>query len=200
MKESMKTDESDTRVEIKLAGFGGQGIALMGNILGKAGQIYSDKLAVWTQSYGPESRGGASSSDVVIDSKEIDYPYTEFGKVDIFVVMSKEAYDKFVKYLKPHGKFFYDTDMLQIDDKVTELTDDILSIPATSLAENLGNRLVANVIMLGFVTKHALKDIISAKEMKESVLNSVPAKHKNLNDKAFDVGYNYEQVIQEVTT
>lgn len=196
----MQTDESDTRVEIKLAGFGGQGIALMGNILGKAGQIYGNKFAVWTQSYGPESRGGASSSDVVIDSKEIDYPYTEFGKVNIFVVMSKEAYNKFVNHLKPKGKFFYDTDMLHIDTKVTDLTDDIFGIPATSLAESLGNRLVANVIMLGFVTKHVLGEIISAEAMKKSVLNSVPAKHKNLNDEAFNIGYKYKKKIQEVTT
>ena len=125
----MENDELDTRIEIKLAGFGGQGIALMGNIIGKACQIYSDKYAVWTQSYGPESRGGASSSDVVIDSKEIDYPYAEPGNVNIFVVMSKEAYTKFVKDLKKDGRFFYDTDMLVIDDKATKLKNEIIGIP-----------------------------------------------------------------------
>ena len=65
-----------TRCEIKLAGFGGQGIALMGNIIGKAAQLFTDNNAVFTQSYGPESRGGASSSDVVIDKDTIDYPYS----------------------------------------------------------------------------------------------------------------------------
>lgn len=193
----MKIDDSDTRIEIKLAGFGGQGIALMGNVIGKACQLYGDKFAVWTQSYGPESRGGASSSDVVIDSKEIDYPYTEPGDVDIFIVMSKEAYDKFTKHLRPNGQFFYDPDMLTLDDKATSLTKNIMGIPATTLAEELGNRMVANVIMLGFLTKHAMENIIPAEAMRKAALESVPAKYRSLNEKAFDTGYNYEMQTME---
>lgn len=195
----MEIDESDTRIEIKLAGFGGQGIALMGNVIGKACQLYGDKFAVWTQSYGPESRGGASSSDVVIDSKEIDYPYTEPGSVDIFVVMSKEAYDKFTKNLSLNGQFFYDPDMLTIDDKAKTLTENILGIPATTLAEELGNRMVANVVMLGFLTKHVMEKIIPAEAMRKATLESVPAKYRALNEKAFDTGYNYETQTMEVT-
>lgn len=192
----METDESDTRIEIKLAGFGGQGIALMGNVIGKACQLYGNKFAVWTQSYGPESRGGASSSDVVIDSKEIDYPYTEPGSVDIFVVMSKEAYNKYAKNLRLDGKFFYDPDMLTLDDKVKILTKNILGVPATTLAEKLGNRMVANVVMLGFITKHAIEKIFPAEAMKKAVLESVPKKYKELNEKAFEAGYTYD--IQSV--
>ena len=188
----MEIDDSETRIEIKLAGFGGQGIALMGNVIGKACQIYGDKFAVWTQSYGPESRGGASSSDVVIDSKEIDYPYTEPGNVDIFVVMSKEAYNKFTKNLSLNGQFFYDPDMLVLDEKVKVLTNNILAIPATTIAENLGNRMVANVVMLGFLTKHAMEKIIPAEAMKKAILESVPKKYKELNENAFDKGYTYE--------
>lgn len=194
----MEIDESDTRIEIKLAGFGGQGIALMGNVIGKACQLYGNKFAVWTQSYGPESRGGASSSDVVIDSKEIDYPYTEPGRVDIFVVMSKEAYDKFTKNLRINGQFFYDPDMLTLDDKVRTLTNNIMGIPATSLAEELGNRMVANVVMLGFLTKHVMEDIITAEAMRKAVLESVPAKYRKLNERAFDTGYDYETQTMEV--
>lgn len=196
----MDKDNSDTRIEIKLAGFGGQGIALMGHIIGTATEIYANKYAVWTQSYGPESRGGASSSEVVIDSKEIDYPYTESGKVDIFVVMSKEAYDKFVKDLKKDGKFFYDTDMLSIDENVTAITNDIFGIPAISLAEDLGNRMVANVIMIGFITKNAIEKIIPLNAMKSAVLDSVPARYKKLNEQAFDAGYKYKIQLEEVTT
>ena len=191
-------DESDTRIEIKLAGFGGQGIALMGNVIGQACQIYGNKYAVWTQSYGPESRGGASSSDVVIDSKEIDYPYTEPGSVDIFVVMSKEAYNKFVKNLKINGQLFYDPDMLVLDDKATILTNNVLAVPATTLAENIGNRMVANVVMLGFITKHAMEKIIPTEAMKKAVLESVPKKYRELNEKAFDTGYAYEAQTMEV--
>ena len=194
----MVSDEVDTRVEIKLAGFGGQGIALMGSVLGQACQIYSDKYAVWTQSYGPESRGGASSSDVVIDSKEIDYPYTEPGQVDIFVVMSKEAYNKFIKNLKLNGTCFYDPDMLSVDDKALTLTNSVFSIPATALAEKLGNRMVANVIMLGFITKYALQNIIPADSMKQAILASVPTKFKELNEKAFEMGYSYQNQAQEM--
>lgn len=192
------TNEIESRVEIKLAGFGGQGIALMGSIIGKASQLYADKFAVWTQSYGPESRGGASSSDVVIDDHEIDYPYTEAGEVDILVVMSKEAYNKFIKNLKINGKFFYDPDMLSTDDKAKTLTDAVFAIPATSLAEELGFRMVANVVMLGFVTRHALQDIIPADSMRNAILSSVPPKFRDMNDKAFETGYSYYTKTQEV--
>lgn len=184
--------EKRTRQEVKLAGFGGQGIALMGSIVGKSAQLFAGRNAVFTQSYGPESRGGASSADVVIDENEIDYPYTEKGKLDYFVVMSKEAYLKFVNYTRKGGKIFYDPNLVPLDDQAMALTDKIYAIPATALAEQLGYRIVANIVMLGFFAKHTGEELIPVESLKQAILASVPARFKELNEKAFQVGYDYQ--------
>ena len=184
--------EEQTRIEIKLAGFGGQGIALLGAILGRAAQLHGGKRAVFTQSYGPESRGGASSSDVVIDTGEIDFPYTSKESVDYFIVMSKEAYHKFVPYMRKGGTMFYDPDLVEIDNVATDLTDKIHVIPATDLAEKLGYRIVANIIMMGFFAKHAGGDILPEGAIKKAVLSSVPPRFKELNERAFQAGYDYK--------
>jgi len=177
-----------TRCEIKLAGFGGQGIALMGNIIGKATQLYTENNAVFTQSYGPESRGGASSSDVVIDKDTIDYPYTSKGKVDYFVVMSKEAYTKYVVYLKKGGTLFYDSDLVVLDDKA-KLAGKTHAIPATNIAENLGIKIAANIVMLGFFAGNT--NVIPSDVLMKAVLSSVPPRFKEINEKAFQSGMNY---------
>jgi len=103
-----------SRVEIKVAGFGGQGMALLGRIIGIAAEQYTEKTAIFTQTYGPESRGGASSSDVIIENDKIDYPYTTPGNLDYFIVMSKEAYEKFIPYSKKTGSIFYDEDLVEL--------------------------------------------------------------------------------------
>lgn len=177
-----------SRCEIKLAGFGGQGIALMGNIIGKATQLHTDNNAVFTQSYGPESRGGASSSDVVIDKEIIDYPYTSQGKVDYFVVMSKEAYSKYIVYLKKGGILFYDSDLVELDDKA-KVAERIYDIPATNIAEKLGIKIAANIVMLGFFAGNT--DIIPSEVLLKTVLSSVPPRFKEVNEKAFQSGMNY---------
>ncbi|MHA2297417.1 MAG: 2-oxoacid:acceptor oxidoreductase family protein [Candidatus Hodarchaeales archaeon] len=179
----------DSRSEIKLAGFGGQGIALMGNIIGKATQLYTEFNAVFTQSYGPESRGGASSSDVVIDNKEVDYPYTTKGKVDYFVVMSKEAYSKYIVYLRDGGTIFYDTDLVALDDK-SKRAGKVYGIPATNLAEKLGIKIAANIVMLGFFASKTR--VIPVEALKKAVLSSVPPRFKQLNEKAFQSGMEYK--------
>ncbi|MFW9994676.1 MAG: 2-oxoacid:acceptor oxidoreductase family protein [Candidatus Odinarchaeota archaeon] len=179
-----------SRSEIKLAGFGGQGIALMGNIIGKAAQLFTDKNAVFTQSYGPESRGGASSSDVVIDSEEIDYPYTGKGKVDYFIVMSKEAYTKYVEFLREGGLLFYDTDLVALDDQ-SKKAGKIYGCPATAIAEKLGIKIAANIVMLGFFAGKT--DVLPAEIIEKAVLSSVPPKFKQLNEKAFRSGMEYRE-------
>ena len=176
------------RVEIQFGGFGGQGIILAGLILGRALSLYDNKEAVFTQSYGPEARGGAASSGVVMDDEGVDYPYVE--SPDIFIVMSSHAYSTYIDRVKPGATIIYDCDLVSLDDRVPDGAK-LYPINATKLAERLGNRIVANIIMLGYFTR--ITGIVSYDSMVRSVSEMVPPKAKELNLRAFDVGYNYER-------
>ena len=174
-----------TRTEIKLAGFGGQGIVLAGFILGKAISIFDDNNAVLTQSYGPEARGGACSADVVTSTEDIDYP--EVTIPGVVVIMSQEAYTKYGKNIRKKGLMLIDKGLVEVDGKDEGIT--ILGVPSTKFAEDLGRRIVANIVMLGFLT--AVTDVVSLKAMKKSLLDSVPKGTEELNMTAMMKGYDY---------
>jgi 2-oxoglutarate ferredoxin oxidoreductase subunit gamma len=179
--------EKMTRYEIRLCGFGGQGIALAGKILGSAVSIYEKKQSVTTQSYGPESRGGASASNVVFSDQEVDYPYVT--EPDVFICMSKEAYTKYIDDLKEGGLFLYEEDLVPVDKRMNK-AGKIYKIPATTIAENeLGRRIVANIVMVGFFA--GLNDKIGSKSLLKSVLSMVPPRFKELNERAFKTGMEY---------
>ncbi|MEA2071518.1 MAG: 2-oxoacid:acceptor oxidoreductase family protein [Asgard group archaeon] len=175
------------RFEIRLCGFGGQGVALAGKILGAAVSIYEEKNSVTTQSYGPESRGGASSCNVVMSDKEIDFPY--LTDPDIFICLSKEAYFKHIDSLKENGILFYEEDLVPVDDRI-EKAKHVFKLPATNIAEQeLGKRIVANIVMLGFFA--AINEQISSDSILKSVLRYVPKKYQELNKRAFKIGMRY---------
>lgn len=173
-------------LRVKISGFGGQGIILSAYIIGKAASIYDKKNAAMTQAYGPEARGGACSSQVVISSHEVDYPLVDTA--DVLIALSQEGYDTFSPILKKDGILLYDSDL------VTKLQphDEIISkpIPATRIAENLGKTIVANIVMLGFATAQA--KIATPEAMKKSIKESVPKKYVDLNLKAFQIGLEYK--------
>ncbi len=171
-------------IEIRLSGFGGQGLGLAGFLLGKALSLYDGKEAVMTQAYGPEARGGASSSNVVVSDTRVDYPFVQ--RPDVLVAMSQEAYTKFRPTVKPDGLVIVDADL------VTPLEDDaLLAIPATRLAEDLGRRIVANVIMLGYFTH--VTGIVSREALEEALEDTLSPKILPLNLKAFSAGYAFEK-------
>jgi 2-oxoglutarate ferredoxin oxidoreductase subunit gamma len=174
-----------TRTEIKLAGFGGQGIVLAAFILGKAVSIFDKKNAVLTQSYGPEARGGACSADVVKADGEIDFP--EVTIPQILVIMSQEAYTKYGEHIKDKGILLIDEDLVKLEP--TEKKIKTYSIPSTRFAEELGRKIVANIVMLGFVT--AITDVASVEAVKSSLLDSVPKGTEELNMTALMKGYDY---------
>lgn len=178
-----------SRTEIRLSGFGGQGIIKMGYIIGEAVAIHDGKNATFTQSYGPESRGGAAAAQVVISDEPISYPHVIAPA--ILVVMSQGAYSKYVPGFRKDGLLIIDEDLVQTDEAVESVR--LLSIPATRLAEELGRKMVANVVMLGFLT--AVTDLVSVEAMKKSVLSSVPKGTEELNMKAFERGYEYGQQV-----
>ena len=174
-----------TRTEIKLAGFGGQGIVLAGYILGKAISIYDKQNAVLTQSYGPEARGGACSADVVYADGEIDYP--EVTVPNIVVIMSQEAYNTYAKNIDKNGILLIDEDLVKIGKNNKKIK--VYSIPSTRLAEELGRKIVANIVMLGFFT--AITNIVTLEGLKKSLLDSVPKGTEQLNLSALMKGHDY---------
>ncbi|MEW6025856.1 MAG: 2-oxoacid:acceptor oxidoreductase family protein [Planctomycetota bacterium] len=179
--------------EIRFTGFGGQGIILAGHITGKAAAIYSDLYATLTQSYGPESRGGASSAQLIISDKPIFYP--NITRPDILIAMSQEGYSKYKDELKPNGIMLIDEDLVK--DGKPRGDVNIVRIPATRLAEQLGKRMVANIVMLGFMTarlasasaERGQTNVLRRKAMEEAVKTSVPPASIELNMQAFDKGF-----------
>ena len=174
-----------TEKEILITGFGGQGIVLTGYILGKAATLYDDKHATMTQSYGPEARGGSCSSQVVISEEEILFPYVE--KPQILICMSQDGFNKNKKLLIKGGLLIWETDLVD----AAELDESwiLYNIPATRFAEELGNKMMANIVMLGFLS--AVSEFVSVDSLREAVLISVPPKTKGANSDAFDKGREY---------
>ncbi len=175
-----------TRKEVRLAGFGGQGIVLAGNILGKSVALFEGKNAVFTQSYGPEARGGACSADVVISDQAIHYP--KVTQPDILVLMSEEAKNTYGGTLDPKTVVLTDENLVR-EEGIKERTSTLLSIPATLIAEKLGRKMVANIVMLGFLT--AVTDIVGREAILKAILSAVPEGTEELNTMAFEKGYQY---------
>jgi 2-oxoglutarate ferredoxin oxidoreductase subunit gamma len=170
---------------VRLSGFGGQGIVLAGNILGMAAAIYDGKHATFTQSYGPEARGGSCAAEVVIDSQPVHYPHIVDPQV--LVVMSQGAYNRYLPEFRQDGLLIVDTDLAELDEQAAGRR--VLSIPATRIAEQVGRRVVANIVMLGFLT--AVTDLVSVDGMREAALASVPRGTEELNARAFAAGLEY---------
>lgn len=173
-----------SRLEVNLAGFGGQGIILASYIVGKAATLYDRKNAVQSQSYGPEARGGACSAGVVISEEKIDYPFVQIP--DILILMSQEACTTYSRNIKKDTLILIDEDLVRIEDP---RPGKILAIPATRMAESLQRRIVANIVMLGFFA--SVTGVVSREAMEKSIGTSVPAPTVELNLKAFNMGYEY---------
>jgi len=176
--------------EIRIAGFGGQGVILSAVVLGKAASIYENGFATMTQNFGPEARGGACSAQLVLSDSPVLYPYVT--RPDIMVIMSQEAYNRFAPELKPEGVLIIEEDLV----RVSNLKGDpkIYAVPATRFAEELGKRMVLNSVMVGFFT--AVTKLLSADAVRKAVADSVPPSFRELNIKAFDKGYEYGSTAQ----
>ncbi|MBI4589331.1 MAG: 2-oxoacid:acceptor oxidoreductase family protein [Candidatus Rokubacteria bacterium] len=171
------------RQEIRLAGYGGQGIVLAGQLLGKAAALYDGKEAVFTQSYGPEARGGASSADLVIASGPVDYPLVT--RPDFLVAMFQEAYERYRPDMAEGGLLVIDSDLV----KPWPEEGPYRRIPATRLAEGLGKKIVANVVMLGFFTR--VSGLVPREAVETALRSSLAPRLLELNLRAFAAGYEY---------
>jgi 2-oxoglutarate ferredoxin oxidoreductase subunit gamma len=182
------TDTAKT--EIRLAGFGGQGIVLAGHILGKAASLFEHLNSVFTQSYGPEARGGACSADVIISGGAIFYPRVSCPQ--ILVLMSEEAKHTYGGLMTQEAMVLIDENLVQMDTVPTGCR--LFKIPATRLAEKLGRKIVANIVMLGFIT--SVTEVVGYEAMKQALFDSIPRGTEELNLKAFEKGYEYGKQVK----
>lgn len=169
------------KIEIRISGFGGQGVVLAGQILGKAA-VYNGKNVVQTQSYGAEARGSAAKSEVLISDDKIGFPMVR--KCDILVAMSQEAVEKNVKNLKEDCMLIVDSSVVK---KVPKIKARIFKVPATEVAaKTLGDRLYANMIMLGALNE--ITKIVDEDAVKKAVKDSVPKEAMTVNIRAYEKG------------
>ncbi|UCG28853.1 MAG: 2-oxoacid:acceptor oxidoreductase family protein [Bacteroidales bacterium] len=181
--------------EIRFSGFGGQGIIRCGLITGKALSLFDKKHATMTQSFGPEARGSACSSQLVVSDERVLYPY--ITKPGILIAMSQEAYDKYESDLQKDGILIIDEDL--VEPKPPRDNIKLYSVQSTRLAEELGNRIIGNLVMLGFFT--AVTAVVSPEAMKKALPGLVPERFLDLNIKGFDKGYEVGlQTIGKKTT
>ncbi len=163
------------RHEIRICGFGGQGIILAGVILGEAA-AKSGYQAVQTQSYGPESRGGAARSEVVVSDAPIDYP--RVTKADVIVALSQPAFDRYAGEIGEGG-------FIVVDDAGVE-AEGAIEMPFTKTAEAVGHKIVTNIVMLGYLG--ARLEFLDMDLLEETVLANVPKGTEEINRKALAAG------------
>jgi 2-oxoglutarate ferredoxin oxidoreductase subunit gamma len=171
--------------EIRFSGYGGQGVIRCGLITGKAISLYDNKFATMTQSFGPEARGSACSSQVVVSEERVLYPY--ITKPQILISMSQDAYEKYEPELREDGTLVYDTDLVKLKPPRGRIK--IYGVPATRFAEEMGNRIFANLVMLGFFT--AITKMVSPEAMKKALPGLVPKRFLEHNVRAFEKGYDH---------
>jgi 2-oxoglutarate ferredoxin oxidoreductase subunit gamma len=185
MDKAKKKPDTDDRYEIRLSGSGGQGMIFAGMVLAEAIGIGDGKNVVQTQSYGPEARGGASRSDVVVSSKEIYYPKTI--KLDLLLCLTQQSCDTYHQALKEDGVLIVDSGM------VSQLPAcEVNAFPFSQLArDSVGTPMVANIIALGTIA--GLTKIVSKKGLLETVQRRAPKGTEEKNLKALEIGFELAQ-------
>jgi len=173
------------RTEVKIGGFGGQGVILTGYVIGKAASLFDDKNATMTQAFGPEARGSACSSQVIVSDEPILYPYVK--KPQIMVIMSQEAFAKFSPAIDPEGMLLFEEEL--VDPAGIPPSVKLFGIPATRIAEELGRKVVLNMVMAGFFT--AVTGLVSKNAMRKAIESTVPKGTEGLNLAAFEKGFEF---------
>lgn len=169
------------RIETRFSGFGGQGVILAAYITGKAVAVCESRHATLNQSFGPEARGSACSAQVVLSDEPVSYPYVR--QTDVLVSMSQDAFRCFVGEVREGGTILVDEDLVS----TTEVPGrTLLAVPATRIAESLGKRIIANMVMVGFFT--ATTGLVHEDSVREAIRTSVPSGTEELNLEAFEQG------------
>jgi 2-oxoglutarate ferredoxin oxidoreductase subunit gamma len=171
--------------QIRIAGFGGQGVILAASVIGKAATLYENLHATMTQNFGPESRGGASSAQLILSSSPVLYPYVTAP--DVLCVLSQEAFSRFSPELHARSVLLVEENLVRISNLPAGVR--VYGIPATRLAEELGKKMVLNMVVVGFFA--AVTSLMPAESLRRAVAESVPGHLVELNVRAFDRGYEY---------
>jgi 2-oxoglutarate ferredoxin oxidoreductase subunit gamma len=170
------------RCEIRLSGAGGQGLLLAGKIIAEAAAIYDGKLATQAQSYGPEARGGASKSEVVISDEDIDYPVATH--LDLLLAMTQESVDAYVGDVRNGGIVLVDSGLV---DSVPQGSYRVVSLPISQTAiDEVGKGVTANLVAVGIIT--GLLDVVKAAAIESAIRARVPRGTEDSNLKAFRSG------------
>ena len=174
------------RFEIRIAGFGGQGVVTIGKVLGTAFTVFEKKNSVNTQSYGPESRGGACRSEVVVSDGDINYPYVR--KADLFVALSQVAFDKYVSDMKEGAVLMVDPNAVEPGPKPD--TNKFFQVPTMELAHEIGTVKFQNSVLLGALYP-ILEKLVKETSLRQALSENVPPKTVDTNLKAFNKGMEY---------
>lgn len=181
------------KYEIRLSGSGGQGLILAGKVLAEAAVIYDGKNATQSQSYGPEARGGASRSEVIISDEEIIFPKAQ--NIDLLVALTQESCSVYCKDLKEDGILLVDSKLVS---EVPEGKYRIYKVPIVDIAlEETGKILAANIVALGLVTE--LSGVVSRNAVESAILSRVPKGTEEMNRKAFLAGLKKAEEIKKDT-
>jgi len=180
--------------EIRIAGMGGQGIIMAAVMIGRAASIFGGKNVTLTQSYGPESRGGACKAEVIVSDQRIDYP--KVRQPSLLAIMSEEAYRNNISNSVSEAIVVIDPDMVQEDQSYTHAK--IFRVPATRIAEDLGKRIVANMVMVGAIV--ALTDVLDVVSVEKAIAKYTPRGTEKLNLDAFRGGYDFAHKLREEQT
>jgi len=172
------------QTEIRIGGFGGQGVILSGIIIGRAAAIHAGLHSTLIQSFGPEARGSASSAELIISSEPIWYPYVR--DLDMLVVLSQDAYARFTPKLKKNGLLVTEADLVNLRSPQVH-SHRRYAVPATRLAEEIGRKIVLNIVTVGFFG--AVSKLMPKEALEKSVKESVPPGTLDLNLRAFNRGW-----------
>ena len=175
------------RTTVRFGGFGGQGIVLSSVVLGLAA-VHDGKYVCQRASYGSEARGGRCKSEVIISDEEISYPLIE--ELQILVIMSKQALDQYIDELSPGGLLIVDPDMT---DEMERKDINVLKITAAITADKLGNRIVANMILLGAL--QAETGVVTKESLHKAMKESVADRFVDLNLNAFAAGEELQRTL-----
>lgn len=178
----MKTPEQAMgKTEIRISGYGGQGVILTAYVIGKAAAVLEGRHATMNQAFGPEARGSACSAQLILSDEPVTYPYVR--GTDVLVALSQAAYGTFAEEVRPDGLIIIDRSLVTPD---ASRPQRLLGAPATSIAEELGKRMVTNMVMVGLFA--AATGLVSEEAAREAVRTSVPAGTEELNLAAFERG------------
>ena len=170
------------RCRLVFTGSGGQGVITAAIVLAEAAVLYENLIAVQTQVYGPEARGGATRSDVIISDSDIFFP--KVFQPNVLVCLTQQAYNKYSRITRPGGLLITDTRYVETERKVDARQIELPLYEA--VLEKIGKPIVLNICMLGAVI--ALTDLVGSESIMKVLEKRIPAGFLKMNRDALELG------------